>query len=540
MHAPRERRKTDKRIHQIGALHALFAQKSSRVEYLRAVAELLKVISGCENVGIRLLNRQEEPHEAGVGFSTGFPTPSGDCICARPSNGLSEQEESFSQGACMEHRFASTLVLPVQYHGTTLGVIHFADHRSGIFGEELVQFLRGLTPLIGEAAHRFDIESDLRQSEERYRSLVQASAQIVWTTDPKGEVIDDVPSWRAFTGQSWDEVRGWGWVDALHPDDREQAEIVWRNALAKATMYQTEYRIRRANGDYYDFAVRGVPVRDPAGTIREWIGACVDVTERRDASRKILDLNQSLEQRAEQLGALATELTLTEFRERKHLAQVLHDELQQLLVAGKIRVDLLSQNPEILAQGAGHLQKLDQVIAESIKLCRSLMTELSPPLLTEIGVVAAVGALARQLKETHDLVVRVVSDYEIPADNEGICLLLFQAVRELLFNVVKHSGTRQALIRFSRLAGNRVEVEVSDQGVGFSAGNMRFRKSLATGLGLFGIRERIVQKGGEVVVESTVGKGTRVTIRMGIPSAEKEFFQECKDPVAEMDIIPGR
>ena len=138
--------------------------------------------------------------------------------------------------------------------------------------------------------------AEVRANEARYRSLITASAQLIWTTNAQGEVQDDIPSWRAFTGQSGEEAKGWGWARALHPDDLERTRTVWQQAVATGTLYSIEYRVRRHDGQYRSFAVRGVPVTSEDGSTREWVGACTDITERqaararRDATHGLLDM----------------------------------------------------------------------------------------------------------------------------------------------------------------------------------------------------------------------------------------------------------
>ncbi|HEU5335002.1 MAG TPA: PAS domain S-box protein, partial [Terriglobales bacterium] len=125
-------------------------------------------------------------------------------------------------------------------------------------------------------------EQALRLSEERYRALVLASAQIVWGTPPEG-VVEDMPMWREYTGQTLEQVRGWGWLDAIHPDDREATNTAWAQALATRGIYETEYRIRRSDGEYRYFVARGVPVLHADGSIREWVGICTDIDQRKRA-----------------------------------------------------------------------------------------------------------------------------------------------------------------------------------------------------------------------------------------------------------------
>ena len=133
-------------------------------------------------------------------------------------------------------------------------------------------------------------EIRLRLDEQRYRSLVEATAAIVWTTDAAGEFEVDQPGWSAFTGQSFRELRGWGWLRAIHPDDQAETGRVWSEALASCALYEVEHRLRTRDGTYRDMMVRAVPILGEDGTILEWIGIHSDITERKQAeeSRALL------------------------------------------------------------------------------------------------------------------------------------------------------------------------------------------------------------------------------------------------------------
>ncbi len=138
-----------------------------------------------------------------------------------------------------------------------------------------------------EIAERQQAEAALQKSEERYRSLVTATSQIVWITNAQGEVVDDLPTWRAFTGQSETEILGQGWVMALHPDDRAATLAIWAQAVKTRSLYDTEYRVRGRDGTYCHFSVRGVPVLEKDGTIREWVGTCADISDRKHAEQTL-------------------------------------------------------------------------------------------------------------------------------------------------------------------------------------------------------------------------------------------------------------
>ena len=141
---------------------------------------------------------------------------------------------------------------------------------------------------------RLQADDSLRLSEERFRSLVTASSQIVWTSGSDGVIIDDSPSWRAFTGQTYDQWKGTGWLDAIHPHDRAGAAQIWGNAVANRTIYQTEYRVMHTSGNYRWTGVRAVPLYRADGAIREWIGTNTDITEQRRAEEALRNNEQRL------------------------------------------------------------------------------------------------------------------------------------------------------------------------------------------------------------------------------------------------------
>jgi PAS domain S-box-containing protein len=125
-------------------------------------------------------------------------------------------------------------------------------------------------------------EDELRRSEERYRSLVQGGAQVVWVADPYGAMKEDSPEWRWITGQEIGEFTGDGWLDSIHREDRDRVERGWRECVRSGRTFDDRYRIRTKGGSYRHYDVRAVPIeRD--GRIVEWVGASTDVTSQREA-----------------------------------------------------------------------------------------------------------------------------------------------------------------------------------------------------------------------------------------------------------------
>ncbi|WP_445636972.1 histidine kinase [Nostoc sp. DSM 114161] len=156
--------------------------------------------------------------------------------------------------------------------------------------------LKGGVVVFRNISERKQVELVLQQSEERFRSLIEATSQIVWTTDAEGAFVTDQPQWRAFTGQTVEEIQGWGWLNMIHPEDRERTHKAWSTALAKRIIYEAETRIQRYDGEYRYFNVRGIPILNPDNSIREWVGANTDITERKQAEqilRQTLDILDS-------------------------------------------------------------------------------------------------------------------------------------------------------------------------------------------------------------------------------------------------------
>jgi PAS domain S-box-containing protein len=234
---------------------------------------------------------------------------------------------------------------------------------------------------------------------------------------------------------------------------------------------------------------------------------------------RVQERTAELQKRSTQLRTLALELSQTESRERRRLAEVLHDHLQQLLVSAKYAAHFAHQQSESPARES--ITEVAELLDESIKASRSLTIDLSPPILQEAGIVSSIRWLARWMLEKHGLTVEVDADAEIDPDDEGVSILLFQCVRELLFNVVKHAGVDLARVSIKPFGDDQVEIIVSDNGPGFDTATAGVQGT-DVGFGLFSIRERIDFLGGRLDLESAIGIGTRITILAPMPKPQKK------------------
>jgi PAS domain S-box-containing protein len=203
----------------------------------------------------------------------------------------------------------------------------------------------GLSIFFQDITRRKLAEITLEKSEKRYRSLVIATAQAVWIADAKG-LPKEFSSWINLTGQTEEEVKGWGWLDAIHPEDRQLTESIWNQALAGKNIYKVEHRVRVANGSYRFFAVRAIPVLDANEQIIEWVGTVTDITERKLAEEALqkakAELEIKVEERTAELHTLNEDLKRSNL-ELEQFAYVASHDLQEPLRAVAGYSQLLGQ-----------------------------------------------------------------------------------------------------------------------------------------------------------------------------------------------------
>jgi len=149
---------------------------------------------------------------------------------------------------------------------------------------------------------------ELKHSKARLEALIKASAQIVWTTAADGSVVQDSPIWRAFTGQTFEEWRGTGWLNAIHPNDRIKSLAAWRAAVANGDQYDVEYRLQHVGGDYRWTSASGVPLLDAGGNVTEWVGMNVDITDRKRSDEHAQLILRELSHRTKNLLAVIASL----------------------------------------------------------------------------------------------------------------------------------------------------------------------------------------------------------------------------------------
>ena len=361
----------------------------------------------------------------------------------------------------------------------------------------------------------------LRESEERYRSLVSVITDVSWVTDATGAFIASQPEWQAYTGQTWEEHGGFGWVNALHPEDRDRVKAIWLRACETHAVYESRGRVWHARSQQWRYYVaRATPLFRADGSVREWVGTCTDIHELKQTEEELLRLNDELEARVEdrtrelvlsqeRLRSLAAELSLTEQRERQRVAADLHDYLAQLLALSMIKLGQ-TRKQAVAPLVAQALTDVQQVLEQALTYTRTMVAQLSPPIQDEFGLPMALRWLLEQMKQ-RDFIVSLELKSEIIPLPEDQARLLYQSVRELLINVAKHGQTDHATVTVT-VAEGVLRIAVTDQGAGFDLAAAAGKTSRIPSFGLFSIRERMISLGGRFELVSRPGEGTTATL----------------------------
>lgn len=241
-----------------------------------------------------------------------------------------------------------------------------------------------------------------------------------------------------------------------------------------------------------------------------------EITERKQHEEKleerVAERTKVAEQRADKLREMALQMAHIEEKERQRLARVLHDGLQQLLIGAKFNTSRVKNKLSGQNEIREELEELNQILDQSIEASRSLSYELSPPILHDHGLSAALHWLA-DMPHMKGLTINIQTDNEIPDISQNLKVFLFQTVRELLINIIKHADIDQAEIRLSSDNEN-VVIEVVDQGKGFDVTKMKSSSSKSQGLR--NIREKLDLMNGRLEIDSKPGRGSHFTLRVPV------------------------
>lgn len=368
--------------------------------------------------------------------------------------------------------------------------------------------------------------AERKKAEEKFRLAVEAAPNAMIMVNKQGNITLVNSQTEKLFGYNRTELFGKA-IDLLVPERFRAHHANHRSGF----FMDPKIRPMGAGRDLFGLKKDGTeipieiglnPIETDEGLVV--LASVVDITERKQIEMKLASLNEDLErkvqerttlaeQRASKLQELTSMLTLTEQRERKRLAQILHDHLQQMLVASKIAMEGLSRQISDVNLRK-NITQVKGLLDDAIEASRTLTAELSPPILRDAGLAAAIDWLVRWFKQKHRLRIKVESEANLKSPSEDIRIFLFQSIREILFNVVKHAEVQEASIKlFSE--ESRISIVVEDKGKGFDPSELSKQDM---GFGLFNIRERLEMLGGNMEVKSAPGKGS--WFKISAPASE--------------------
>jgi PAS domain S-box-containing protein len=368
---------------------------------------------------------------------------------------------------------------------------------------------------------QLEAEKKLRAGEERYESYINVTMQLAWTTNCQGEIVEENPSWSKYTGRDYEEIKSFGWIEDIHPDDRDRTGQIWSKAVAEKSFYETEYRVRRYDGVYRDYLARGIPLLAEDGSVREWVGTCIDITDRKQAEEEIRKLNAELEQRVIDRTA---RLNATNKELESFAHSVSHDLRAPLRGIDGWSLALLEDYGERLDDQArqylklvrAETQQMGRLIDDLLKLSRITRAEMQ---LAPIDLTAMASRIAGRLQEERpDHRIEFIIQPGLRADGDG--QLLEIALSNLLDNAIKFTGKQtQARIEFGEAEADEGKAFfVRDNGVGFDMSYapklfgafQRLHKTSefpGTGIGLATVQRIIHRHGGRIWAEAKTDRG---------------------------------
>lgn len=360
-----------------------------------------------------------------------------------------------------------------------------------------------------QMVNRKRTEKDLRESEARFRLMADAAPVLIWASGPdKGCTYFNRP-WLQFTGRSLERELGSGWAEGVHPDDLMECLEMYNTHFDTRKPFEMEYRLRRHDGEYRWIVDRGVPRLAPNGDFAGYIGACTDVTDRRCAE-------EGLRTSQRELRVLTGRLLNSQEVERRRIARELHDDVNQSLALLSVELDLLAQNPEgTVPRLGGRLHQLSDKVKQLSTSVHDLSHQLHPAKLEQLGLVAAVRGLCKELSQSQSLAIEFIQGTMPDHVSDDVALCLYRIAQEALGNVTKHSGAQHARVELSGSA-EAICLRITDDGVGFDSRSVNGRG----GLGLVSIRERLNLVGGVVTIDSGSSAGTRIDVR--VPRAGRQ------------------
>jgi PAS domain S-box-containing protein len=342
----------------------------------------------------------------------------------------------------------------------------------------------------------------LKESEEKYRNLIETAHDLIWSVNAEGRITFINEAAHRLYGYSPEELIGKSFADVISPEHAKSDLDLFRQFAAhdEGTVNYETTLIKR-DGTPVVLSTNTVVLRDDKGKVLGVMATSKDITAYRQAV-------EALKASSTRLRNLSLKLSLIEELERRKIAAELHDQIGQNLALAKIKLGELRASPALPDEIVNSASFVRELIDTSIQYTRSLTAELSSPLLYELGLEAAVQALAEQVQVKYGLRIDFQKEGDSEPLAEKILIVLYKSLRELLVNVIKHARADRVTVSV-RSCETDIKVAVEDNGIGFDVSKLDAPGN-ETRFGLFNIRERVESIGGQFAIESQPARGTRV------------------------------
>jgi PAS domain S-box-containing protein len=433
-----------------------------------------------------------------------------------------------------EHGAVDYISVPVVPELLRAKVRVFADlHRKTRLLETLNRELeQRVTERTEELASKAELlmrlNAELTGKNQELDAIVHTAPDIIFSrkVDGSRDYISD--RFYDFTGAEPGSADGFGWLDYVHPEDKDHAMVDWMRCVESGANYEAEYRLRSKDGAYRWFRARAVPIRDD-GKIAKWYGTCSDIHDSKVLEQSIRDnateLEKMVDSRTDELRRLSVRLMTLQDQERRRIARDLHDGLGQELVVAKMVLDKLllqksSQPPDEAWSQAS------SIIDRAIQQVRTMSHLLHPPLLDEVGLLSALAWYTDGLAKRSGIETFLeVQPRDFPRLASEVETAIFRIVQEALTNVFRHSQAHSVWISLTQRNGT-IGVAVRDDGKGVGKKIVELRPD-SVGVGIGGMKQRAKELGGELRL-TNLEPGTLVEI-------EIPFSPTVREPSVALD-----
>ncbi len=511
------RRASEKRIAGTRAVLELFVSTQSLIEYLNALSKLLRQWCDCDQVGIRVLDKN-----GGLGFASnsGVPSvsaPSEDaeirseceCACLHIVHGNAPPNDRLwvnvggcfvcdsagggqdvgvvacrfaPEHACIRSGFASLALSPLTYRGRSVGTVQIADRKPGRCSRETVDFIQSVSPMIGEVVHRFTVEESLHESERRFRSMFEGNRAVMLLLDPEtGSVVDANPAAASFYGLTRENLchMNVGRIGSRTlsedsgPGARTSADLT--DCLGAPALFP--------GGDRRSVEVHSSPISVNG---RSLLFAIVhDVTERKHLQKRILEIAEE---------------------ERQRVGRDLHDSLGGKLAGAALLAKAVAQSLVAKAHPEAEVAKeVVQCVNEAMAQTRAIAQGLCPVVIGEYGLLSGLRQYASEMQKIFGIICRLEADQDVPIWDEVVALHLLRIVQEAVNNSIRHGEAKTVIVRFEKREGCAV-LEIRDDGVGLPPDAKQSK-----GMGLRTMRYRAEIINAQLRVHGAPGGGTLVS-----------------------------